>query len=341
MKTLRDKILITSLLFLGFISVRSITNNSNNYYENFLEKASKIQPPNTNPSTLTQSIWKVETGISSGSAFTIHPYGYLLTNRHVTDNATDNTVTISSADGRYTQSARIISVNECDDLAILKITDSIGQKFPYLKLTDTGIFGGQRVTLFGFPFGNYDSDTGRIKKTDENAVFNESGVSTSFTTSAYLGSGSSGGPILNSNNEVVGVNVTAGIDGVQPQFDRFGRIRGFDVNRVQSGIDVYRNKSDIDRMFTDNFINGLGFRSLYYPDQDILEVRLVYPGSPAEKAGLQQGDVVTHFNGRRLAGTFTTGRICSIGNSPNESISIIRNGREKTLSLEGHVETML
>lgn len=234
-------------------------------------------------------------GVSMGSGFVISPDGYVLTNRHVVDGA--DSVTVKLTDRREFK-AKVVGSDEQSDVALLKI-DASG--LPVLRIGDSNqLKPGQWVIAIGSPFGLDHSVTAGIVSAvgRANPYANQRYVPF-IQTDVAINQGNSGGPLLNTRGEVVGINSqifsnSGGYMGVSfaipidvamsvsQQLRTTGR-----VQRGQLGVQVQQMGSDDAR--------GLGL-----PDSTGALVADVQAGSPAEKAGIERGDVIRAVNGSAI-----------------------------------------
>ncbi|MBI4534675.1 MAG: trypsin-like peptidase domain-containing protein, partial [Ignavibacteriae bacterium] len=143
-----------------------------------------------------------------GSGFIISPDGYILTNDHVAGNAKEITVTLTSGE-KY--KAELVGSDQISDIALMKID---GKDLPHIRLGNSDdVITGEWVIAFGNPFGLFDiSDkptvtVGVVSATNMNLRSQDGRVYRGMIqTDAAINSGNSGGPLLNSLGEVVGVN---------------------------------------------------------------------------------------------------------------------------------------
>ena len=283
-----------------------------------LRDPAKITPPNTDLETINQSVWKVESGAGSGSAFVIHPDGYLLTNRHVATQALEkNRLRLSSMYGATSFEAEVVSLNYCDDLALLKVLDLDGVRLPYLQLTGTPLDpdSNEPISIYGFPQGQYRRGVGMITENLRARITENFGVDHWFNVTAHLGPGSSGGPILNEEMEVIGVSVTADVWG-----------------RDQQGIDLYANLDDLQAMLSTSTLNGYGvlYRHGEYGTLEVVEVQAEGLG---RRFGLRPGDRIIGINNERVSLRSAGGQLCQNLRADSPSLEIIRAGRRAILSL--------
>lgn len=230
---------------------------------------------------------------SLGSGFIISPDGYLLTNAHVVDGADE--ITVRLTDKREFR-ARIIGADTRSDVALLKI-DAAG--LPVARLGDpNSLRVGEWVVAIGSPFGFDNSVTAGIVSAKGRSLPQENYVPF-IQTDVAINPGNSGGPLFNMKGEVVGMNSqiysrSGGYQGIafaipidvameiQGQLRANGR-----VNRGRIGVVI----QEVTRDLADSF--GL-------PKATGAIVSSVESGSPAEKAGIQTGDVILKFDGKTV-----------------------------------------
>src|SRR5208282_5981322 len=142
---------------------------------------------------------------SLGSGFIIHPDGYVVTNNHVIDRATE--ITVELDDGRKLP-AELISTDSEADLALLKISDK--HPFPALALGDSSdLMIGEPAIAIGNPFGySHSVSTGIVSALhrDLKDVENKESLANLIQTDAAINPGNSGGPLLNAYGQVIGIN---------------------------------------------------------------------------------------------------------------------------------------
>jgi serine protease Do len=231
-------------------------------------------------------------GVSMGTGFIISGDGYILTNRHVIDGA--DTVTVRLSDRREF-TAKVVGSDEQSDVALLKINAT---GLPTLRLGDSNkLRPGQWVVAIGSPFGlDHSVTAGIVSAVGRSNPYADQRYVPFIQTDVAINRGNSGGPLLNTRGEVVGINSqifsnSGGYMGVSfaipidvamsavKQLKATGR-----VSRGQIGVAVESITSD-------------KARGLHLPDSRGALINTVAPGSPAEKAGLQPGDVIRSFNG--------------------------------------------
>jgi serine protease Do len=249
-----------------------------------------------------------------GSGYIISPDGYILTNDHVAGNASEITVTLTNGN-HYP--AKIIGTDPVSDICLLKIE---GGDFPFISLGNSDdIIIGEWVIALGNPFGLFNIND---KPTVTVGVISAIGMNLEpinnryylnmIQTDAAINGGNSGGPLVNSLGDVIGMNTlifTAG--GAQGSI---GLGFAISINKVKRIVTELKEKGEIDR----NFDIGLRIQSIdegianYYnlPSTKGVIVTQVAPASPAVKAGLKVGDLIVEVesfkinNEQTLVGVF-------------------------------------
>ncbi len=246
---------------------------------------------------------------SLGSGFIISPDGYIVTNEHVVHNATKIVVTLP-AGKKY--DADIVGTDYVTDIALLKID---GKNLPHCILGNSDdVIIGEWVIALGNPFGLFEvgqqpSVTVGVVSA-KNLDFGRQGDDRVYQdmiqTDAAINPGNSGGPMANALGEVIGMNtfIFTGSDYFQGSI---GLGFAIPINRVKRVVKDLKTFGRVDRQFW----TGLEVQDLrpsiarYFGLRSSIGVIVsnVEPGSPAEKAGLQVGDIIIEFNGQRITNT--------------------------------------
>ncbi len=230
-----------------------------------------------------------------GSGVLVDPTGYILTNKHVIDEAT--TIRVRLSDGR-TFTPRTIGIDSETDLAVLKIEDSAA--FPYAAIGDSETLKvGDWVLAIGSPFGLEQSVTaGIISAKDRATAGPHANFHQFLQTDAAINPGNSGGPLVNLQGQVVGINSqiststgtsngvgfaipTSVAVGVYNQLVSTGK-----VERGWLGIVLDEVKPEIARVY-----------GLDYPHGALIH-DVVGQDSPAGQAGLQSADIIIELDGK-------------------------------------------
>jgi S1-C subfamily serine protease len=227
----------------------------------------------------------------AGSGFVIDARGYILTNYHVVQQAQTVEVTLGDK-SRYT--AKFVGGDSRNDVALLKI-DPRGAKLTALPLADSrALQVGQRVLAIGNPFGFQSTLTtgvisalGRTVQTGEQTFIDEA-----IQTDAAINRGNSGGPLLNSHGEAIGINsaifapsgTTAGIGFAIP----INTAKQIAQDLINDGR-VRRAFLGVEYLVPLSTWSGLS-EALGLPVDQGLLIQRVVPGSPADRAGMRGGD---------------------------------------------------
>jgi serine protease Do len=231
---------------------------------------------------------------SLGSGVIVDKRGYILTNNHVVDQATKIQVQLNGDTTRYT--AKLVGVDEPTDLAVIKI--EAGKDLPIAKLGNSdGVQVGDWVLAIGSPFGLQATVTAGIISAKD-----RSGIGQQFQrflqTDAAINPGNSGGPLVDLAGEVIGINTaiitgSRGYEGVGFALPSNTAINVYDQIIKQGRV----TRGSIGVSFQEELsTNAITLKSLGAPYGVVIEG--VEPGSPAEKAGLKGGDVITSVNGK-------------------------------------------
>jgi len=230
-----------------------------------------------------------------GSGFITSAEGYILTNEHVIDGANRITVTIQGFDNPLT--ARVVGSDYDLDLAVLKV--DAGRPLPVLALGDSGgIRVGNWVIAIGNPYGlDHTVTVGVISAKGRPVQVENRSYKNLLQTDASINPGNSGGPLLNMAGEVIGINTAV----AQAQGIGFA----IPVNTAKDVLSELITKGKVARPWlgvqlrslTQNIAGNLGLQST----QGALVVGVI-SGSPAQKAGLKQGDVIVSWDGKQVTG---------------------------------------
>jgi len=268
---------------------------------------------------------QVQQGVGSG--FIVSADGFVLTNAHVVDGATE--VTVKLTDKRDFK-ARVVGVDKRTDVALLKI-DASG--LPFVRTGDAERSKvGEWVIAMGSPFGFENTVTAGIISAKARRLPDENYVPF-IQTDVAINPGNSGGPLFNLAGEVIGINSqiysrSGGFMGisfaipidvamkVKDQLQKYGK-----VSRGRLGVSIQGLDADLAQNFGLDKPNGA-------------LVANVESGSPAEKAGLQPGDVVLGVNGQKVDNSADLPRI--IGDQKPGSVvrlSIWRDRKARELNV--------
>ncbi|HTY37876.1 MAG TPA: trypsin-like peptidase domain-containing protein [Bacteroidota bacterium] len=239
-----------------------------------------------------------------GSGVIISPDGYIVTNYHVAGNATEITVTFV---GGKKMKAKIVGSDPVSDIALLKVD---GSDLAYANLGNSeDVVIGEWAIALGNPFGLFEindkptvtvgviSSTGMNLGRQGNAVYRDM-----LETDAAINGGNSGGPLVNSNGDVVGINTLIFTGGVSQAFVGYGF--AIPINKVKRIVADLRKKGQVTREIYTGFeaqeVDARVARYFGMTEVKGIIVSDVAHGGPAEKADLRVGDIILETNGARI-----------------------------------------
>ncbi len=252
-----------------------------------------------------------------GSGFLIDPSGIVVTNNHVVTGAATLKVFLNGQ--QY--SARVLGASECADLAVIQMD---GSNFRYLEWYNEPPRTGLEVYAAGFPLGEpeFTLTKGIISKERAAGQTFWASLDHVLGHDATINPGNSGGPLVTADARVVGINYRG-----RPDFNQYFAI---DAQTAQTFVSDLRQGKDVLSIG----INGMAVTS---PDGELsgIWVMSVKSGSPADRAGLQAGDLLYQMEGLVLATDGTMKDYCDILRSRNPddtmSLTVIRFATSEVL----------
>ncbi|GJL80038.1 MAG: peptidase [Nitrospinaceae bacterium] len=263
---------------------------------------------------------------SLGSGVIINPQGYILTNEHVIGKAVKIKVTLID---KREFDARLIGADRKSDLAVIKIDSKKPLPFVEMGRSDD-LMIGETVVAIGNPFGlQHTVTTGIISALNRSIKSGEDIVYHDFIqVDASINPGNSGGPLLNINGSLIGINTAIyqkaeGIGFAIPienakriinDLISYGKVR-----RGWLGVSVQDMTPELLRYFKLDHVHGV-------------LVTKVFPGSPARKAGMKQGDVILELNDREISRKLEyQQRIGSFSVGNTITFTVLRDGRKRNI----------
>lgn len=342
--------LLLSLLFVAFANIANAAQTPQSFADlveklspavvnisttelvkNAPNSAGPVEPNNPLQQQQPAAPGKPRKAVSLGSGFIISPTGLIVTNNHVIASGTDITVVMHD-DSRL--KAKLIGRDAKIDIAVLKV--DAGKTLPFIKFGNSDAMRvGDWIIAIGNPYGLGGTVTAGIisAKARDLTV----GPFDDFLqTDAAINRGNSGGPMFNTDGEVVGINTaifspggpTGGNVGIgfatpsslaQPvieQIIKFGKAK-----RAWLGVKI--------QTVTEEISKSIGLKST--GGALVLEA---IPNSPAGKAGIKEGDVITKFNGQTVAAMRKLPRIVAdTGLGSNVPVEIYRDGKTQVLNV--------
>jgi serine protease Do len=261
-----------------------------------------------------------------GSGFFISADGYAVTNNHVVEKA--ESVQVTTDDGKI-HKAKVIGTDPRTDLALIKVE---GSNFPYVKLSDSVPRIGDWVLAVGNPFGLGGTVTAGIVSARGRDI-GASAYDDFIQIDAPVNKGNSGGPTFDTEGNVIGVNTAI----YSPSGGSVGIAFAIPADTVKSVISQLRDHGSVTRGWigvqiqpvTPDIADSLGLKdargALVAQPQD---------NSPASKAGIEAGDVITAVNGEQVKDARDLAK--KIGALPPNSkvkLAVLHDGKEKTVAL--------
>ena len=264
--------------------------------------------------------------MGQGSGFFISANGYAVTNNHVVENA-DN-VKVITDDGK-THTAKVIGTDPRTDLALIKVD---GGTFPYVKLADSAPRIGDWVLAVGNPFGLGGTVTAGIISARGRDI-GASAYDDFIQIDAPVNKGNSGGPAFDTDGNVVGVNTAI----FSPSGGSVGIAFAIPSDTVKTVVAQLKDHGHVTRGWigvqiqtvTPDIADSLGLKKA--------EGALVaepQAGSPAAKAGIKAGDVITQVNGKAVKDSRDLAKtIGAMAPGTKIDLVVLQGGSEKSMSL--------
>ena len=272
--------------------------------------------------------------------------GYIITNKHVISGA--NEVTVILDDGTTYEDVEVVAVDPLNDIAFLKVKDVSGLTAATLGDSKT-INVGQQVIAIGNALGEYQnsvtagivSGTGRDVTASDGSGQNAESLSDMIQTDAAINSGNSGGPLVNAAGEVIGINTATSATAENMGFAiPISSVKGMLKQLTETGsakrtyLGVYATAITPEVAKSSNLPVTSG-AYLYSPSSYTSIVK----GSPADKAGLKDKDIVTAVNGTKVGAAGSLSNL--IGEyKPGDTVqlTVLREGNETVVNvtLEGY-----
>ncbi len=295
------------------------------------------------PSTVQISAeYQGQKGGATGSGFVLDRQGHVITNNHVVEeaDADDGPIEVVDQDGnRY--DAEVVGRSAVYDIAVLSVPDAAGLT-PAALGSSQALRVGESVVAIGSPLGLSSTVTAGIvsalhRPVTTGSAGDDSSYINAVQTDAAINPGNSGGPLVNLRGQVVGVNSAIATTGgsVGGESGNIGVGFAIPIEQVRITADQILRTGKAEypvigaKVKTGGQVDGAG-----------AEVDSVMPGTPAERGGLEEGDVITAVDGERV--TDGIALIVAIrAHQPGDTVefTVRRDGRDRTLTLTLGAET--
>jgi S1-C subfamily serine protease len=286
---------------------------------------------------VTQLSFSTEEGIidqnsNIGTGFIVDSNGIIVTNQHVVSDLESDYVVITSAGDQY--DVVDIERDNTNDIAVLKIDAT---ELPTLTLGDSNaIIVGQTVIAIGTPLGEYVGSvtTGIVSGLDRDVVASTGWFgSTAKTyenviqTDAAVNPGNSGGPLLNTSGKVIGVNfaTTSGADNIA---------FALPINVVKDRVEEYRTYGKFIKPYLGVSYQMISDRQALYYENVVAGALIVRvdPYGPAQKAGIERGDIIIEFAGEAVDQSLAN-LISKKEVGQDVELKVWNNGKERTVTV--------
>jgi serine protease Do len=278
--------------------------------------------------------------VASGSGVLVSANGYIVTNNHVVDHADELTVTLND---KNDYKAKVIGTDPASDLAVIKIE---GSNFPYLNFANSdNVRVGQWILAIGYPLDLETTVTSGIvsalsRDIDINSRNGQAPLESFIQTDAAVNPGNSGGALVNTNGELIGIN--SAIASPTGSFAGYSyAIPSNIVARVAGDIIKYGSakRAYLGIMFGSDQMSEADRQKNNIPNGNGVYVMDVANGSAANEAGIRKGDFITKLKGTLLnTGTELVGKISALRPGDKVDITFVRDGQENntTATLQGN-----
>lgn len=323
---------------------------------NFTAAAEAVTPAVVNIRTIQGGnfdLWGSNNSLSSssGSGVIISPDGYIVTNNHVIEEGDDIEVTLN--DKREFE-AKVIGTDPSTDMALIKIK---GENLPYLIFGNSdSLRVGEWVLAVGSPFDLESTVTAGIvsaKARNIDILEGQDRIESFIQTDAAVNPGNSGGALVNTNGELIGINTAI--------ITRSGRYEGYSfavpANLVRKVIKDLRDYGVVQRGIMGVYIDEITNRKakeLGLPSVEGVLITRISPGGSAEEAGMVKNDVIISINGiktrtlpemQELLGRFRPGNLLQVEylrkGKPHEVEIILKDKTNGVASISSTEEAIL
>jgi serine protease Do len=287
---------------------------------------------------------------SAGTGIILTTEGLILTNRHVVP-AEATSVDITLSDGTVFENVKVVgrtSERDSLDVAFLQIQDTKGKKLTAAKLGNSAAMRvGDSVVAIGNALGQFQntvtsgivSGYGRSVQASDGSGGSVENLDNLFQTDAAINQGNSGGPLVNLNGEVIGMNTAVASESQNIGF-------AIPINDITGLIDSVKTTGKLQRPYlgvvyiplTSDVAKEFGLsteRGAYIPKSSELNGQeTIIAGGPAEKAGLKQGDVITKVEGTAIGETTSlTSLLGKRKVGEKVTLTVVRDGKTITIDV--------
>ena len=292
--------------------------------------------------SITTNFWGYQsTAAAAGSGFIISNDGYILTNYHVIEDSSSITITLYNGE---TYDGKIVGYDESNDIAVLKID---GENLTPVVLGDSDNLNvGDQVVAIGHPLGEltFSLTAGTISAKDREVTLSGNITMNLLQTDCAINSGNSGGALFNLYGEVIGVTNAkySSSSSTQASIDNIGF--AIPMNHIRSIVESIIEKGYLSKPYIGVSVTDVSAESRFYGLPQGAAVRAVAEGGPAEKAGVQTGDIILAVNGTEITGsTALVKQISAVQIGSALNLTVYRQGEtlELTVTVEEQIQSAL
>jgi len=289
----------------------------------------KTVAPSTVSILIYENVNGKDTATSAGTGFIITKDGYIVTNAHVVEEVSksDKTIKVKVPEDKDPYEAKIIGMDNQTDVAVIKI--EAGKDLPVVSLGNSDLLEpGELIVVIGNALGTLDGTvTAGVVSALEREIHNNGYTIPVIQTDAAINSGNSGGPMINSYGQVVGITNAKMVSGTAE-----GLGFGIPINRVRTVIESIINYGKvINRPFLGMTLSYVEEGAYYGVEPGIYVTDMIQDG-PAVKSGMEIGDKVLTFDGVEIS---VPSDIIGIRDSHNVGdqvdVVIVRDRQQQTI----------
>jgi len=267
-----------------------------------------------------------------GSGVIISPDGYIVTNGHVVDGATQIKVTMHD---RRVLTAKLVGVDKLNDLAVVKVD---ANDLPSIAWGDSAkLQPGQTVLAFGSPFGYFQFSVTRgiVSAVNRPNPYSDDARKPGafIQTDAAINPGNSGGALVNAHGELVGINTFI----ISNSGSFAGAGFAIPSQIVRASAEQLMKNGKVEHGYLGISMNDVTPENAHFfnlQDASGAVVSQVTPDSPASRGGLKQGDVISHINGEKIVnGSALQVAVSEMTPGTKIELGILRDGKAMTLNL--------
>lgn len=281
--------------------------------------------------SITTNYWGFQTtSAASGSGFIFSDDGYILTNYHVIEDS--NSITVTMYDGSV-YDAELIGYDQSNDIAVLKI-EATGLT-PVVLGDSDAMNVGDSVVAIGNPLGEltFSLTAGLISAKDRQVTMSGGTTMNLIQTDTAINSGNSGGALFNMYGEVVGVtNAKYSSSSSGASIDNIGF--AIPINTIRPIVESIIEKGYVSKPYIGVTVTNVSSESQLYGLPQGAAVQSVTEGGPAQKAGLQRGDIITGANDTEITSSndlVSLVRKMAVGDTLN--VTVYRQGQTMNLAI--------